>query len=40
MDVKNYHRLPADARSNLKRMEGLCGVPTNIISTGPGGKDC
>ncbi len=33
--VKVYDQLPANARSYLKRMEALCGVPIDIISTGP-----
>jgi adenylosuccinate synthase len=27
--------LPANATRYLKRIEGLCGVPVDIISTGP-----
>lgn len=33
--VKNYDALPANARAYLKRMEAICGVPIDIISTGP-----
>jgi adenylosuccinate synthase len=33
--VKNYDALPAAAKSYLKRMEEVCGVPIDIISTGP-----
>ena len=33
--VKHYDQLPANARSYLKRMEELCEVPIDIISTGP-----
>ena len=33
--VKSYAALPAAARAYLKRMEEVCGVPIDIISTGP-----
>lgn len=33
--VKNYDELPQGARAYLKRMEEVCGVPIDIISTGP-----
>ena len=33
--VKSYDALPAAAKSYLKRMEEICGVPIDIISTGP-----
>ena len=33
--VKSYDRLPANAQAYLKRMEEVCGVPIDIISTGP-----
>ncbi|PWB56145.1 MAG: adenylosuccinate synthase [Nitrosomonadales bacterium] len=33
--VKDYDALPANARAYLKRMEAICGVPIDIISTGP-----
>jgi adenylosuccinate synthase len=33
--VKNYDALPAAAKNYLKRMEEVCGVPVDIISTGP-----
>jgi len=33
--VKSYDELPAKARAYLKRMEAICGVPIDIISTGP-----
>ena len=33
--VKTVDGLPANARSYLNRMEQLCGVPIDIISTGP-----
>ena len=33
--VKKYDELPQGARAYLKRMEEVCGVPIDIISTGP-----
>jgi len=33
--VKDLKRLPQAARAYLKRIEGLCGVPIDLISTGP-----
>lgn len=33
--AKNYDALPVNARAYLKRMEAICGVPIDIISTGP-----
>jgi adenylosuccinate synthase len=33
--VKTYDRLPKAAREYLKRIEALCAVPIDIISTGP-----
>ena len=33
--VKSYDKLPAAARAYLQRIEGLCGVPVDLISTGP-----
>ena len=33
--IKEYDKLPAAARNYLKRMEELCEVPVDIISTGP-----
>ncbi len=33
--VKSYDGLPVAAKSYLKRMEEICGVPIDIISTGP-----
>lgn len=33
--VKAYDKLPANARAYLKRIEALCSVPVDIISTGP-----
>ncbi|MHB8166184.1 MAG: adenylosuccinate synthase [Sulfuricella sp.] len=33
--VKSYDGLPVAAKNYLKRMEEICGVPIDIISTGP-----
>jgi len=33
--VKAYDRLPVNARKYLDRIEAICGVPIDIISTGP-----
>ncbi|MFO1319920.1 MAG: adenylosuccinate synthase [Burkholderiales bacterium] len=33
--VKRFEDLPASARSYLKVMESVCGVPIDLISTGP-----
>jgi adenylosuccinate synthase len=33
--IKSHERLPAAARSYLKRIEELAGVPIDLISTGP-----
>lgn len=33
--IKRYEDLPVNARAYLKRMEELCEVPIDIISTGP-----
>jgi len=33
--VKSYDALPANARAYLRRIEELCGVPVDMISTGP-----
>ena len=33
--VKSYERLPKAARDYLARVEKLCGVPIDLISTGP-----
>ena len=33
--IKSYDDLPANARKYLKRLEEVCGVPVDIISTGP-----
>jgi adenylosuccinate synthase len=33
--IKHYDALPEAAKNYLKRMEEVCGVPVDIISTGP-----
>ncbi len=33
--VKRYQDLPANARAYLSRLEQICGVPVDMISTGP-----
>jgi adenylosuccinate synthase len=33
--VKGYGGLPKAARDYLQRIEALCGVPVDLISTGP-----
>ncbi len=33
--VKTWEGLPKNAQSYLKRLETLCGVPVDIVSTGP-----
>jgi adenylosuccinate synthase len=33
--VKTFDGLPKDAQNYIKRMETLCGVPIDMISTGP-----
>jgi len=33
--VKSFEGLPKEAQDYLKRMEALCGVPVDMISTGP-----
>lgn len=33
--IKRYEDLPLAAKNYLKRMEEVCGVPVDIISTGP-----
>lgn len=33
--VKNWDELPANARAYLNRLEALCEVPVDIVSTGP-----
>ena len=33
--VKDYYKLPANAKAYLKRIEEVCGAPVAIVSTGP-----
>lgn len=33
--IKRWEDLPLNARNYLKRLEALCGVPVDVISTGP-----
>jgi len=33
--IKNYEQLPKAAQNYLKRIESVCEVPVDIISTGP-----
>ena len=33
--IKSFDALPANARSYLKRIEEICEVPVDMISTGP-----
>ena len=33
--VKSFTELPENARAYLARIEVLCGIPIDIISTGP-----
>ena len=33
--MKRFDELPANARAYIMRMEALCGVPIDIVSTGP-----
>ena len=33
--IKRYEDLPTNAKNYLRRMEEVCGVPVDIISTGP-----
>jgi adenylosuccinate synthase len=33
--VREYDQLPANARAYLRRIEEICGVPIDLISTGP-----
>jgi len=33
--IQRYEELPKAAQNYLKRMEALCEVPVDIISTGP-----
>ena len=33
--VKEYDKLPENAKAYLKRIEEVCGAPVAIVSTGP-----
>jgi adenylosuccinate synthase len=33
--VKRFDKLPKNAREYLERIQALCGVPIDLISTGP-----
>jgi len=35
-DVRDYDRLPAEAKRYVERLEELVGVPVDMVSTGPG----
>ena len=35
LGIKSFEQLPAHAQTYIKRMEELCGVPVDMISTGP-----
>ena len=35
LGVKDYDKLPANAKAYLKRIEEVCGAPVAIVSTGP-----
>ena len=37
--VRQVEDLPANARAYLKRIEEVCGIPIDIISTGPDRRD-
>jgi adenylosuccinate synthase len=37
--IKRFEALPAAARRYLKRIEEVCGVPVDLISTGPGREE-
>ena len=37
--VREYEQLPANARAYLRRIEEICGVPIDLISTGPGREE-
>lgn len=39
LGVQRYADLPAEARAYLERIEQLCGVPVDIVSTGADRKD-
>jgi adenylosuccinate synthase len=33
--IKTFEALPKSAQNYIKRMEELCGVPVDMVSTGP-----
>ena len=37
--MKRLDALPANARAYLSRLEQICGVPVDMISTGPDRKE-
>ena len=37
--VKNFDQLPKQAQNYLKRIESICEVPVDMISTGPGREE-
>jgi adenylosuccinate synthase len=39
LGIQSYAELPQAARNYLERIEALCGVPVDIVSTGPDRKD-
>ncbi len=39
LGIQTYEELPQAARDYLERIESLCGVPVDIVSTGPDRKD-
>jgi adenylosuccinate synthase len=39
LGVSDYAKLPAPARAYLERLQALCGVPIDMISTGPDRKE-
>jgi adenylosuccinate synthase len=32
--ITDFNKLPVEARNYLNRMEAICGVPIDIVSTG------
>ena len=34
-DIREYARLPLNARRYIRRLEDICGCPANLISVGP-----
>ena len=33
--IKDYNKIPKEARDYVNTLEELCGVPITIVSTGP-----